>query len=143
MMKTEFSDNILDMADEMAIKPYDRFSISEAALFLRCNPEELIKLTRKNKISFIQVTSDKIEFFAFQLLEYLQNHIVIKNDVPAPSADDSERILRTKDVLELVGLSRSTIWRMQRSGTFPQCVNLSTNRIGWLYSDVMEWVRTR
>ncbi len=143
MMKTEFSENILNMADEMAIKLYDRFSMSEASLFLRCSSDELIKLTRKNKISFIQVTSEQIEFFGFQLLEYLQSHIIIKNDIPSPAADLSEKLLRTKDVLELVGLSRSTIWRMQRSGTFPRSVNLSTNSVGWFYSDIMEWMRTR
>ena len=142
-MKTEITENIKNMADEMGINLYNRFSMSEAALFLRCNNEELTKLTKKNKISYIQVTSEQIEWFGFQLLEYLHKNIVIKQDKPIPETNTSERILKTDDVAELIGLSRTTLWRLQRSGAFPRSVNLSTNRVGWLYSDIMEWMKTR
>ena len=44
------------------------------------------------------------------------------------------QILRLKDVVELVGLSKTTIWRRTRAGEFPPALRLggpSTRAVGW------------
>jgi prophage regulatory protein len=47
-------------------------------------------------------------------------------------------------VQELVGgISQPTIWRMRRAGTFPQPVNVSSNRIAWREADVIAWIESR
>ena len=79
-MKSQgFSDNMVEMANSMGISMYQRFSLLEASLFLRCSQDDIKKLTRHHKISFIQVTVEQIDFFGFQLLEYLLKSVVVKS----------------------------------------------------------------
>ena len=52
-------------------------------------------------------------------------------------------ILRPPRVQALTGLSRSTIWRMVKDGSFPRPVRLGMRSIGWRESDVMHWLETR
>ena len=52
-------------------------------------------------------------------------------------------VLRKKQVLSLVGLSASTIYAMQKSGEFPQPLNLSQRAIGWLTSDIEGWLAAK
>lgn len=42
-----------------------------------------------------------------------------------------------------VGLSRTTLWRMVKAGTFPKPVKLSPRRIGWRRADLHAWVESR
>ena len=53
------------------------------------------------------------------------------------------RLLRFKEVRELVGLSRSTIWRMEREGLFPLRKKISKNATAWLEEEIREWIATR
>ena len=50
------------------------------------------------------------------------------------------RLLRLPDVMRLTGLSRHTIWRMERDGTFPRHRVLGTRNIAWLESEVVAWI---
>ena len=52
-------------------------------------------------------------------------------------------ILRTSDVTRLTGLSRTTMWRLERAGQFPQRIRLSGNSVGWRDEEVQHWVETR
>lgn len=51
----------------------------------------------------------------------------------------SDRFLRIDDVLQMTGLSRSTVYRKVTDGTFPRQVQLSERCIGWRLSDVELW----
>ena len=53
------------------------------------------------------------------------------------------RFIRFGVVRDRTGLSRSTIWRLERSGGFPKRRRISLNAVGWLESEVDEWVQTR
>ena len=56
------------------------------------------------------------------------------------------QILRLKDVVELVGLSKTTIWRRMRAGEFPSALRLggpSTRAVGWKMTDVEAWLEQR
>lgn len=53
------------------------------------------------------------------------------------------RILRFKDLFELIGLSRTTIIRFEKNGTFPKRRQLGPNSIGWLESDVLAWISAK
>ena len=53
------------------------------------------------------------------------------------------RILRLPDVLARTGLSRSTIYVRVANGTFPKPVPLGARAVGWIESDVDEWIRER
>jgi prophage regulatory protein len=53
------------------------------------------------------------------------------------------RIMRFREVREKTGLSRSTVWRLERSGAFPRRHQLSPGAVGWFDEDVEEWLRKR
>src|SRR5262245_37344084 len=53
------------------------------------------------------------------------------------------KFLRFSAVRERTGLSRSTIWRLERQGVFPKHRRISANAVGWLEQEVNEWVLWR
>ncbi len=54
------------------------------------------------------------------------------------------QIVRLQQVIEITGgLSASTIYRMERAGTFPARLQLGPNSVGWRLSEVSEWVESR
>ena len=52
-------------------------------------------------------------------------------------------ILSISNVVESVGVSRSTLWRMVRTGRFPQPLTISVRRRGWCRTDVEAWLEAR
>ncbi|WP_325381766.1 AlpA family transcriptional regulator [Edaphobacter sp.] len=52
-------------------------------------------------------------------------------------------ILRRKQVENRTGLSRSTIYLRVAQGTFPKAVSLGARAVGWLESEVDEWLNAR
>ncbi len=57
--------------------------------------------------------------------------------------DPPDRILRIREVLEMTGLSDSTLWREIKAERFPSPVPISARGKGWLASDVSAWLRNR
>lgn len=53
------------------------------------------------------------------------------------------RFLRLPEVLERTGLSRSTIYVRLEQGLFPRPVSLGARAVGWIESEVDEWIRQR
>ena len=52
-------------------------------------------------------------------------------------------ILRRKQVEARTGLARSTIYQHINAGTFPRPVRLGLRAVGWLESDVSNWIAER
>jgi len=52
-------------------------------------------------------------------------------------------LLRFKAVQQAVGLSRTSIWRLERAGQFPARRQLSANAVGWLKNEVDTWINNR
>ncbi len=52
-------------------------------------------------------------------------------------------MLRFADVIECTGLSRTTIWRRVRAGTFPAPLSLGENAVGWPEHLITEWIESR
>ena len=57
--------------------------------------------------------------------------------------DPNERALRLRQVSQLTGLGRSMIYQMQAEGRFPQRIELGERAVGWLESEVRDWLATR
>jgi prophage regulatory protein len=51
--------------------------------------------------------------------------------------------MRAPDVTRITGLSRTSIYRMECAGRFPQRVQLSSNSVAWRKADVVEWINSR
>lgn len=52
------------------------------------------------------------------------------------------RIIRIKQVLEITGFSRTTLWRMRKSNSFPKAVQLGDSIIGWYERDIHTWIKS-
>lgn len=53
----------------------------------------------------------------------------------------TDRFLRLNAVLEITGLTRSTLYRKIDDGTFPRQIRISTRCTAWRESAVQEWLR--
>ena len=61
----------------------------------------------------------------------------------APAPDSGGGLIRWPDVQTLTGLSRSTVDRLERAGSFPRRVILSENAVGWRKAEVLSWTQSR
>jgi prophage regulatory protein len=53
---------------------------------------------------------------------------------------EPDRIIRLKTVLHRSGLSRSTVYRKIKEGTFPPQVKVSMNGAGWSETELNRWI---
>lgn len=53
------------------------------------------------------------------------------------------RIIRWPEVHERVGYCRSNIYYLIQSGDFPSPIKLGSRAVGWLESDVENWIESR
>lgn len=53
------------------------------------------------------------------------------------------RLMRIREVLELCGLSRATLYREIKLHAFPAPVKLSARSVGWLQDDVVRWMESK
>lgn len=63
--------------------------------------------------------------------------------VEQPVPDAPTIILPIDEVKRRVGLSKSTIYDLVRKEEFPAPVQLTKNRVGWLESEVEDWIAER
>ena len=56
--------------------------------------------------------------------------------------NSNPRILRCKEVIYKTGLSRTTLWRRITAGDFPKPRSLGGKSIGFLKSEVDDWLNS-
>jgi len=54
-----------------------------------------------------------------------------------------DRIVRRNQLLELIGVSSTTQWRMERAGQFPARVKIGKGLVGWHLVEVEKWLEGR
>jgi len=59
------------------------------------------------------------------------------------SHSNPDRFIRSKEIIQITGLSRTSIWRLEKAGMFPKRRQVSPGTIGWLLSEVNEWIQSR
>ena len=64
-------------------------------------------------------------------------------DASEHGVERNEVIVRWRVVRGIVGLSRSTVWRMIQRGDFPGAIPLSPGAVGWARSEIDAWVQAR
>jgi prophage regulatory protein len=52
----------------------------------------------------------------------------------------TDKILRLPEVKMRTGLSRSSIYLYIHRGTFPKTLNIGIRSVGWLESDIQQWI---
>jgi prophage regulatory protein len=53
------------------------------------------------------------------------------------------KFLRIRQVMQVTGLSRITIYRLELAGRFPKRRQLSEKSVAWLESDIASWAESR
>lgn len=53
------------------------------------------------------------------------------------------KVLRLTQVMNSTGLGRSTIYKYIAEGKFPVPLQLSERCVGWLESEVQQWIQSR
>ena len=53
------------------------------------------------------------------------------------------RLIRLKELVGMVGLTRSTIYRRIAAGTFPQQIPLGCRVVVWNEKEVNEWIKNQ
>lgn len=54
-----------------------------------------------------------------------------------------ERLIDRDELLSMVPYTIQHIYRKEKAGTFPRRVRIGNNRVAWVLSEVMEWMRAR
>lgn len=55
----------------------------------------------------------------------------------------SERLLRFKEVLSKIGLSRTSLWRLERKGLFPKRRAIGPNSVAWIEKEIDNWIQSQ
>lgn len=53
------------------------------------------------------------------------------------------KILRMPQVIEICGHSKSSIYALMAKNLFPKSIKISERAIGWLESDIQEWIDSK
>lgn len=55
----------------------------------------------------------------------------------------NDTVLRLRSVVEITGLSRSTIYLYIKLGLFPKPIRLGARAVGWKASEIFLWIASR
>jgi prophage regulatory protein len=50
------------------------------------------------------------------------------------------RLLRRQVVQDLTGLSKATLWRLEKAGKFPKAIQLTSRTVGYRESEILAWL---
>lgn len=90
------------------------------------------------------VLPSQLTFSPFDTLPTTASPARQKRQKPAPRpVQGHDRLLRRREVQQATGLSRTALYRLIAAKDFPTQVRLSTNTVGWLCSEVDDWIAGR
>jgi prophage regulatory protein len=62
---------------------------------------------------------------------------------PNMATEQTTVILRLPELRKRIGLGRSSIYALVKQGSFPRPIPLSRRAVGWLQSDIEQWIAER
>lgn len=79
-----------------------------------------------------------------RLQQLLRRSATLPLQLPATATGvEVKRIFRMKELCQTYGLSRSTIYRLIDAGRFPKPIKISAKAVGWISTDLDEWLANR
>lgn len=54
-----------------------------------------------------------------------------------------KNIIRIDQVVQKISMSKPSIYRMIKAGTFPRQIKISARAIGWIESDIDKWIESK
>src|SRR6516162_9514153 len=64
-----------------------------------------------------------------------------ETEISAPDKSRPRRMLNEKQVLDIIPLSRTSIYRLEKAGKFPRSTYISANRRVWFADEIIDWQR--
>lgn len=56
---------------------------------------------------------------------------------------EADKVIRRKELLQIIGVSAATQWRLEKAGLFPRRIRVGRGAVGWHLAEVEEWLKTR
>lgn len=56
---------------------------------------------------------------------------------------EQNKIIRLPDCKRITGISRSSIYDRIKKGEFPRSISLGPRAVGWVESEVYEWIQSK
>ena len=56
---------------------------------------------------------------------------------------ERRRLLSMRQVEQITGLSRTTLWRLAQAGQFPKAVQISAGRTAFFVEDIENWLTSK
>lgn len=53
------------------------------------------------------------------------------------------KIIRPTQLAKLLGVSKTTLWRLEKSSELPERYSISERIVGWKESDIKEWLESK
>ena len=60
-------------------------------------------------------------------------------DHVAPNKAEPRRMLNEKQILQIIPVGRTTLYRMEKAGRFPKSTYISPNRRVWFADEIIAW----
>ena len=54
-----------------------------------------------------------------------------------------QQIITIAELCKMLGKSRSTIWRWQKSGNLPALLQLGPNSVGYSWPEIEQWIESK
>ncbi|MEZ9871807.1 AlpA family phage regulatory protein [Vibrio toranzoniae] len=55
----------------------------------------------------------------------------------------SSRLLRLKEVIQVTGISRSSLYKYLNEGQFPHPISLGARSVAWIDHEIQAWITTK
>jgi predicted DNA-binding transcriptional regulator AlpA len=137
-----YSQALAVVADQLGVALAGRYSLSRVASIIECSEADVRRLIETGELRTANTPTSAIEVFGIEVIYYLFGDMPV-NKISNPRSDESDKMLRINQVAQLLGLSRSTIDRMEARDQFPARVKLSTRRVAWRQSEILAWMSQR
>lgn len=98
---------------------------------------------KKNIRNFFNIFFYQTSLNRFKHIVSIFSYLYFMKGIHMLEINSNERFLRLTDVIQRTGLSRSTIYLNISKGLFPKNISLGSRSVGWLESEINEWIKER
>lgn len=74
---------------------------------------------------------------------YEQIKELVQKETPSLRPTSPNDLIRREEVINMVGLSRSTIYTLMKNSEFPLSIKLSERSVAWRRGDIQNWINDK